>query len=194
MKCPNCNREIPSDSKFCPDCGNPLESILDTNIVEEDWIRCSNGDVVFGCTSINEIKPYSCDVIKYGQLAHNNSVAQIRDQYDVDNHECECGIAVFSTYPTANIVYGVYCSGGMREIYLPIAFEKIGYSENWSNEDLLSKLKLNGFLSVQKENGFEAYSKTRNESYIQISVYEEDIQVRLVSIEDLMESLKDEEL
>ena len=21
MKCPNCNHQIPSDSKFCPDCG-----------------------------------------------------------------------------------------------------------------------------------------------------------------------------
>lgn len=25
MKCPNCYREIPSDSKFCPDCGQKIE-------------------------------------------------------------------------------------------------------------------------------------------------------------------------
>lgn len=31
MKCPNCYREIPSDSKFCPDCGKRIEVRSNTN-------------------------------------------------------------------------------------------------------------------------------------------------------------------
>lgn len=38
MKCPNCNREIPSDSKFCPDCGSKI-------VVKTEQSRTSSAEL-----------------------------------------------------------------------------------------------------------------------------------------------------
>lgn len=36
MKCTNCGREIPNDSKFCPDCGHPIKSHKETITIDFD--------------------------------------------------------------------------------------------------------------------------------------------------------------
>ena len=36
MICPNCKRNIPDDSKFCPDCGTPIEQKKKPLIIDFD--------------------------------------------------------------------------------------------------------------------------------------------------------------
>ena len=51
MKCPHCKNEIPADSKFCPDCGKPIEGTSEGSASSSksgaDTLEFTVGDVSF---------------------------------------------------------------------------------------------------------------------------------------------------
>ena len=51
MKCPHCKNEIPADSKFCPDCGKPINGTSDASTSDSesgaDTLEFTVGDVSF---------------------------------------------------------------------------------------------------------------------------------------------------
>lgn len=49
MKCLKCLNEVNDDVKFCPECGEPLQSTLDTGVRSDESISFNQKSICLVC-------------------------------------------------------------------------------------------------------------------------------------------------
>lgn len=167
MKCPNCKREIPSDSKFCPDCGSKITDFLRSSCF------LSFHDIVIGETSITDI---DANIVLaksdlYGDILLNG-VADAKLDY---------GTVTAFAYESDKKVFSFF-------LHLTSDFKT---PESWISNDFIIDKPITSLRNILRgddyqfvfdigELGFIAYKETRNDKNIIVVIDNEQLCVSVM--------------